>query len=164
MLPDGFRISQEDPRSARVLGNLFEHYLHDMAEWFDFDTREDGAYSYPVETCWEDGNAVFFAYAGAIPVGFALVSSAEMWTGDKHGHDLKEFFVVRRYRRSGVGTALARHVWEAHTGSWLVRVYQDNRPALPFWRAAIAAYAGGQWDEEARTVDDKLWSYFRFHR
>jgi len=161
-LPTDLRFIQEDPTKKAVLQNLFEHYLHDMAEWFDFDTGEDGRYAYPVETCWEDEGAVFIAYSKSIPIGFALVAPAERWTGDKTGHDLKEFFVVRRYRRSGVGLSFATHLWARNSGPWLVRVYQGNLPALPFWRRAVASYAKNDWSEETRTVNGKNWSYFQF--
>ena len=29
-----------------IVTNLFEHYLHDMAEWFGLDTQDDGRYGY----------------------------------------------------------------------------------------------------------------------
>ena len=38
VLPDNFRIARVDRTADDVLGNLFEHYLHDMAQWFEFDT------------------------------------------------------------------------------------------------------------------------------
>ncbi len=42
-MPDSnLSISRIGPESQQVLGNLFEHYLHDMAEWFLFDTKADG--------------------------------------------------------------------------------------------------------------------------
>ena len=33
-------ISRIGPESERLLGNLFEHYLHDMAEWFHYAEAE----------------------------------------------------------------------------------------------------------------------------
>jgi len=162
MLPTNFKVNRVDRSSDEVLANLFEHYMHDMAEWFDFDTKTDGRYAYPTDTIWDRGLDVFFAYAGAIPIGFALVGSAAAWIGDAAARDLHEFFVIRRYRRNGVGRALADHVWHRYPGPWLVRVYQGNSPAVPFWRSAVAAYTGARYREEARTIDGRRWSYFSF--
>lgn len=162
MLPANFRVSRVDRSSDGVLGNLFQHYLHDMAEWFDIDTGTDGRYAYPTETIWDKGLDVFFVYAGAIPIGFAVVGSAEAWTGDAGRRDLHEFFVIRRYRRNGVGQALANHIWSQYRGPWLVRVYQGNLPAVPFWRRVVGAYAATRYREEARTVNGRQWSYFSF--
>jgi predicted acetyltransferase len=145
-----------------ILINLFEHYLHDMAEWFQFDYGPEGRYGMDTATYWNNGVEAWFAYVGDIPIGFALVGSAGNFIGDAHARDMDEFFVVRRYRRAGVGRAFADHVWDAYPGRWLVRVFQGNLPALPFWRGAIADYSDGVFDEDVRTVRERRWSYFTF--
>ena len=161
MLPADFRIAAVDSGAQPVLGNLFEHYLHDMAEWFEFDTEEDGAYRYPAGKCWDDGGVVYLAYSGRVPIGFAIVTAAESPV-ETSTLDLKEFFVVRRHRRNGVGQAFAIHVWNRHPGPWLVRVFRGNRPALPFWRWCVADYSGGRYREVERQSNGKTWSYFTF--
>ncbi|MEQ8858468.1 MAG: hypothetical protein RIC56_07470 [Pseudomonadales bacterium] len=160
-LPDGFRIVRRDVSFAPQLANLFEHYLHDMAEWFQFDTGPDGAYRYPVHGCWQDDGVVYVPYAGNIPIGFAAVAwlAAE---DQAECRDMKEFFVVRRHRHGGVADALAGHVWDRHPGPWVVRVYRGNRPALPFWRRAVAAHSSGAFSETEQQSNDKSWSYFSF--
>lgn len=161
MLPDSFRIVEEKAGFAPVLGNLFEHYLHDMAEWFEFDSNADGSYDYPASACWADDGAVFVPYSGAVPIGFAVVTRATSSVATEC-RDIKEFFVVRRYRHNGVAEALAHHVWDRYPGPWLVRVFQGNRPALPFWRRTIDAYTAGRYREDSREANKKTWSYFSF--
>lgn len=162
MLPANFKVSRVDRSSDAVLANLFQHYLYDMAEWFALDTQTDGRYAYSTDTIWDRGLDVFFAYAGDLPIGFGIVGSAQSWIGEADRRDLHEFFVVRRYRRNGVGQALANDVWDRYPGPWLVRVFQGNLPALPFWRRVVAAYSGTRHREEVRTIDGRSWSYFRF--
>lgn len=154
-------VQQQSKSSDRILRNLFEHYLHDMAEWFDFDTESDGSYDYDTDHLWSGQVDVYFAYVADIPIGFALVGSARHWLGQE-GCDLEEFFVVRKHRRQGIGKAFARHIWDRYPGYWLVRVYTENRPALPFWRSTIAAYTDNTHHEQKRDVDAKPWSYFTF--
>lgn len=157
------RIVRVDRSSDRVLRNLFEHYLHDMAEWFEFDAEEDGSYAYPTQDVWAEGCDVFIAYSGKTPIGFALVGDAGSRVPGASARDLKEFFVVRRHRRGGIGTAFARHVWEQYPGPWLVRVFYGNRPAVPFWRTVIDEYTGGRFHEQERVGDDgRVWLYFTF--
>jgi predicted acetyltransferase len=162
MLPADFRVARVDRSADEVLGNLFEHYSYDMAEWFDIEINSDGRYSYPIERIWSEGTEVFLAYSAELPIGFALVGSARKWIGEGDVRDLHEFFVIRRHRRHGVGQALANHVWGQYPGAWLVRVYHRNLPALPFWRRAIASFTANRFQEEVRTVEDRQWSYFRF--
>ncbi len=162
MLPTDLDIRRVDRSSDPVLRNLLELYCHDMGEWFLNDTDADGRYDYPMQRHWDAGVQVHLAYAGKIPIGFALVGSAAEFTGNERARDLDEFFVVRRHRRSGVGRAFARRVWDAYPGLWLVRVFQGNLPALPFWRGTITDYTGGEFAEEIRTVGERRWSYFTF--
>jgi predicted acetyltransferase len=155
-------VRQVDRSCEAIVRNLLEHYCHDMAEWFLLDAHEDGSYRYLPDQVWSDGVDVHLAYLSGIPIGFALVGSAAPYAADAGAKDLKEFFVVRRHRRSGIGRMLAERVWNLYPGKWLVRVYHGNRPALPFWRAAIGAYTGDAFAEEVRTVEGRSWSHFTF--
>ena len=161
--PD-FVVRRVDRSHDATLSNLFEHYLHDMAEWFQFDYGPQGRYGMDMATYWDNGRGVeaWIAYAGEIPIGFALVQSAQTFIGDADAKDMDEFFVVRRYRRSGVGREFARYVWNAYPGRWLVRVFQGNVPAVPFWRGAIAEYTEHRYREDVRTAHDRQWSWFTF--
>jgi GNAT superfamily N-acetyltransferase len=102
-----FSISRIGPESDVVLRNLFEHYIHDMAEWFEIDTRADGSYSYDTSPIWENGWDAYLAKIDDSIAGFALVGSAAEWPGDTGTHDVREFFVIRRFRRRGFGQRMA---------------------------------------------------------
>jgi predicted acetyltransferase len=155
-------ISKIGPESDVVLRNLFEHYIHDMAVWFEIDTKADGSYSYDTSQVWENGYDVYLAKVGDSIVGFALVGSAVEWLGDIGAHDVHEFFVIRRYRRSGFGQRMAAFLWNERPGEWLVRVLEANAPAVLFWRAAILSYSCGSYEEEGRIVNGRRWRFFRF--
>jgi len=151
------------PESDGVLRNLFEHYMHDMAEWFKFDTEPDGRYSYDTSAgVWDRGCEVYLAKIGDSLAGFAIIGDAREWLGDIDARDLREFFVIRRFRRTGIGQGMARCLWNQHPGGWLVRVFEANVPAVPFWREVVAGYTDGAYVEERRVVNDRPWRFFRF--
>jgi Predicted acetyltransferase len=50
---------------------------------------------------------------------------------------MAEFFVMRKYRRGGVGGKAARAVFARFPGEWQVRQLAANGAAVAFWRAAI---------------------------
>jgi predicted acetyltransferase len=133
-----------------------------MAEWFDIDTQADGSYSYDTSEVWKNGYDVYLAKAGDSIAGFAIIGSAAAWLGDIGGHDVHEFFVIRRYRRQALGLRMAALLWSERPGDWLVRVLESNALALLFWRSAIAAHSGGVYTEEGRVVDGRRWRFFRF--
>src|SRR5882757_302540 len=116
MPPSSLSISKIGPESEVVLRNLFQYYLHDMAEWFELDTGRDGRYSYETSSLWEDGYEVYLAKAGDSFAGFALVGSAVEWVGRVGAHDVHEFFILRRFRRSGFGRTMAMLLWNERPG------------------------------------------------
>ncbi len=165
----GARMSGEPLRVQRVgveadatLRNLYEHYVHDMSEWFGLDVRADGSFGYDTAPLWQGDNAVFLARVGDRLAGFGVVSSAEKWLGDSNVRDMKDFFVLRRYRRRGVGDALAGHLWDAFAGPWLVRVLAGNAPAVSFWRKAVGRYSEGRCDEQPAQDGGRDWIRLRF--
>lgn len=162
MPPSELQISKIGPESDVLLRNLFEHYIHDMAEWFDIDTKADGSYSYDTSQIWGNGWHAYVAQVGGSIGGFALIGSAVEWLGDIGAHDMHEFFVIRRFRRSGVGQRMASRLWSQYPGEWLVRVVESNAQAVLFWRSAISKHSRGSYKEEGRTLEGRHWLFFRF--
>jgi predicted acetyltransferase len=162
MSPSDLSISKIGPESDVVLRNLFEHYMHDMAEWFEIDTKADGSYSYDTSLVWKNAYDAYLAKVGDSIAGFALIGTADEWLGDIGAHDVHEFFVIRRYRRSGIGQRMATLLWNERPGEWLVRVLEANAPGVMFWRAAIASHSGGVYVEEGRIVRGRPWRFFTF--
>lgn len=162
MSPSKLLISKIGPESEVVLRNLFELYLHDMAEWFELDTQADGSYSYDTSSIWKTGYDAYLAKVGDSIAGFALVGSAVEWLGDIGAQDVHEFFVIRGFRRRGFGQRMAKLLWNECPGEWLVRVLELNAPAVLFWRTAISRHSRGSYQEERRIVKGRPWRFFRF--
>ena len=116
LMSSSLSISKVGPESDVLLRNLFEHYIHDMAEWFEIDTKPDGSYSYDTSLVWEKGYDAYLAKVGDSIAGFALVGSAVEWLGEIGAYDVLEFFVIRRFRRSGVGQTMASLLWNERPG------------------------------------------------
>jgi predicted acetyltransferase len=155
-------VSKIGRESDVVLRNLFEHYIHDMSEWFEVDTKADGSYSYDTSSIWDKGIEAHLAKIDDLPVGFALIGSANEWLSEIEAFDVREFFVIRRFRRRGVGQRMAALLWNQHPGEWLVRVLESNAPALTFWRMTISTYSRGLYSEDGRVVNGCSWRFFRF--
>ena len=155
-------ISRIGPEADALLRNLFEHYCHDMSEWFDLDTSADGSYSYDTASIWANEYGAYLAKDGSTIAGFALIGSAFNWLGDASVRDVHEFFVLRKFRRRGVGQRMAALLWNEHPGKWLVRVLEANAPAVLFWQAAISGYSLGSFQEEQRVIEGLSWRFFRF--
>ena len=162
MPPPNLVISKIGPESDGLLRNLFEHYCHDMSEWFELDTGADGRYSYDTASVWEKEYDAYLATVGDSIAGFALIGSGGEWLGDIGAHDVHEFFIMRKFRRHGVGRSMATFLWNKQPGEWLVRVLEANAPAITFWRGEISIYSLGSYREEQHIVNGRPWKFFRF--
>ena len=145
-----------------MLRNLFEYYCYDMSEWFELDTGADGTFAHNTSSVWAKGCHVYLAKAGASIAGFAIVGSGTEWLGDSGVHDVHEFFIMRKFRRRGIGQSMTTFLWDEHPGEWLVRVLAANAPAVLFWRKVISRYSLGSFQEEQRIVSGRPWKFFRF--
>lgn len=157
---DQLQVVRADAARDPALRVLLEFYFYDMAEWFRFDQQPYGGYVESTEAYWSDDYDVYFLELEGLPIGFSIVGSAAGWQPDANARDMTEFFVIRRHRRSGVGRAFASRVWDMYPGTWLVRVFQANQPALPFWRGAVSDYSNGEYVEEVISKPGGDWSHF----
>jgi predicted acetyltransferase len=154
------------PRDAALLSNLLELYLHDLSEAFPtIELGPDGRFGYdrlPLYWSEPERRFPFFIRYGARVVGFVLVTRGSPATDDPDVFDVAEFFVLRRYRRSGVGRRAAFLLWDRLPGRWTVRVSEGNRGALPFWAGVIAEYAKGAAMEAKHAGVPHAWRVFSF--
>ena len=145
-----------------ILRNLYQLYIHDMSEWLGLELGDDGRFAFDTAALWQGEVAVYLAHADRRLAGFGVVASAKPWLGREAARDVKDLFVLRRYRQQGVGRALAQHLWREFPGEWLVRVLAANRPAVPFWRAAVRAFTGSAFEESAAQDRGRAWIHLRF--
>ena len=75
---------------------------------------------------------------------------------------MAEFFVVRRYRRRGIGTFVAHQVWRQISGRWEVRVMETNQSAHLFWAHAISTFTGETIVSGRVENGGKFWRVFAF--
>ena len=131
-----------------IIGNLLQIYLHDFSEFAGAETPygqlESGTFAYPhLDTYWQDASRVpLLIRADGHIAGFALICA---WSSlaCPLDHAVAEFFIARKFRRTGVGATAAKHIFFSYPGRWEVPVRSDNAPALMFWPAALSVAAVG---------------------
>lgn len=140
-----------------TLDALVQHYANDLSALLGLDVEDDGRFRGPaLEPYFSEPRAhAFLLRADAAIAGFALVVERSRLTGDESVRDVAEFFVLRRYRRQGVGERAARLLFARFGGAWEVRQRLDNPPATAFWRRVIARVTGGRFEDVV--LDDARW-------
>ena len=113
---------------APRLANLLELYLHDFSEFVPSDIGEDGRFGYPyLAAYWQERERFpFLIRVDTKLAGFALVRQGSLLSGDPDVIDMTEFFVLRGWRRRGIGRTAAHTLFRRFPGRWEVRVLEAN--------------------------------------
>jgi predicted acetyltransferase len=163
--PQLVSLERATPDAAPLLSNLLELYIHDLSEIFPIDVGPEGRFGYeklPLYWSEQGERHAFVIRCGAHVAGFALATRGSPVTDDPADLDVAEFFVLRRYRRSGVGREAAFALWDRLPGQWVVRVSAANRAGLPFWSEIVRSYTSGAFAESTRPGHPYGWHVFRF--
>ena len=150
---------------APVLRNLLELYLHDLSEIFPIGLGPEGRFGYDKLPLYWTEPAVRHAFMikdGENVAGFAFATRGSPASDNPEDLDVAEFFVLRSYRRSGVGRRAAMALWDGVPGHWVVRVSEANWAGLPFWSEVIGSYTSGDFVETVRPGNPQSWRVFRF--
>lgn len=146
------RTARPDERAP--LGRMLELYQHDLSDLWDQDLDAQGEYGYWLDDFWQrTGHVPFVATVAGRYAGFALVDDRMIWPPDPQAPAatptrwMTQFFVLRKYRRRGVGETLARQVFAALPGRWQVGQMTGNLPAQAFWRRVIGEVTAGHYQE-----------------
>jgi predicted acetyltransferase len=132
-----------------VLENLLQLYCYDWSELKPLEVCADGRFdALSIAPYWlDDWHHPLLLRVEDRLAGFALVVERSRLTGTSGTFDMAEFFVMRSYRRKGVGLAAAHAAFDRFRGPWEVRQQDENVAATSFWRRAIDAYTGGVYRE-----------------
>jgi predicted acetyltransferase len=154
------------PADATLLGDLLELYAHELSDAFpDVVRGPDGRFGYPrLPLYWSepDRRFAFVVRAHGEVAGFALATRGSPAATDPEILDVAEFFVLRRYRRLGVGRRAALLLWRRLSGTWTVRVAAGNRGGLAFWGDVLAAAAPAGLTVSVRRIAHRSWRVYTF--
>ncbi|WP_394560648.1 GNAT family N-acetyltransferase [Aquipseudomonas alcaligenes] len=122
-----------------LIANLYQFYAYESSDWEEEEIEADGRFYIHephLARYWQDaGWSASLILADGFIAGFLLIERSEL-----PGIDAREFadlFILKKYRRHGIGRALAEQVMNDGS-TWLVRFYAGDEPAAAFWRNVLA--------------------------
>lgn len=142
-----FKIEKVKLENKTVLKNLTELYKYDFSEFDPEDVNEHGLYEYMYVDHYftEEGRFPFFIKVNKKYAGFALIREIE--ENDRTYYSMSEFFVMKKYRKNGVGKQAAIQLFCKFPGEWEVAEMEENTPAQAFWRKVISLYTNNEYRE-----------------
>ena len=134
-----------------VLRHLLHLYLYELSEFTRRDADAQGLYEYRyLDHYWTDGERhPFLLQIDGQWAGFCLARVQE------DGQcSISEFFVAKKYRREGVGSRMARLIFDRFPGRWEISQLPDHVASHLFWRGIIGQYTQGQYEEKTLDLGD----------
>jgi len=139
-------LRKANPEDFPALQQMLELYQYDISDIYLQDTDAEAKYGYNLDRHRQDQRFhAHVALEGSQYIGFALVAPAIVTR--KEGSWLVQFFILKRYRRSGAGRALALHVFQIYPGLWEVGQMPANHAAQAFWLQVIGTATAGAFVE-----------------
>ena len=139
-------LRKANPVDFPALQQMLELYQYDISDIYLQNTDAEAKYGYNLDRHRQDQRFhAHVALEGSQYIGFALVAPAIVTR--KEGSWLEQFFILKRYRRSGAGRALALHVFQSYPGLWEVGQMPANHAAQAFWRQVIGTATAGAFVE-----------------
>jgi predicted acetyltransferase len=86
-----------------------------------------------------------------VPREFTKLSSAEKT------NVISDFFIMRKYRRKGIGKKVAFSLFKEFRGVWEVKQTHSNKKANIFWKNVIREYTSGDEFKE-KWVQNESWN------
>lgn len=140
----------------QVLKRMIELYLYDLSEYDPLALNGYGEFGYRyLDHYWtEPERRPFFVRIDGKLGGFVLLNRF----GFTDGLDcsIAEHFIMRNYRKRGVGRRVAFEAFDRFRGLWEVRAHARNEVAKAFWRSVISDYTDGSFSELEKGL--KEWS------
>ncbi len=151
-----FELIKVEETQKSVLRQMLELYEYEFSEFNENDINEYGFYGYRYfDHYWTDPERhAFFIKINGKYAGFVMVNNFCYVLKEK-ARSLAEFFVMRKYRRLGIGRSVASKIFDMFPGKWEVLQHGRNDLSKLFWNNVIENYTNNEY--MVRTVITEEW-------
>lgn len=156
MATEGLAIvnAKDSPILSEWLSRVYPFYIHDLSEFdrkfYMLDERGQWVPDYLQFWLTDETAHPLVIRAEGKSVGFVFVGKKPFkYMAQGVDYHLAEFFVLRRFRRTGIGKRAAFALFDALPGWWELEEIPANLGAIQFWRTVIGEYTNGDFKEES---------------
>jgi len=147
------KATKDDKNTIQNLGRF---YVYDMSRHCGYlpgwETPPDGLFecvdlsSY----CEDPGKHAFLVKVDKELAGFVLINK----TGTTPDVDwnIGEFFIVSKFQGSGVGSYVAKQIFNQFPGIWETSQIPENTAAIDFWLKVVSEYSRGEFENNLKTI------------
>ena len=139
-----------------LIQRMMELFRHDLSEFEGSDIDEHGYFGYPyLDYYWvEADRSPFIVRVDRQLAGFVLINRHTYFPDNQCS--VAEFFILRKYRRLGIGRYVAFDVFDRFCSRWEISQIVANVTAERFWGNTIGAYTTGNYTKTIVENKDDL--------
>jgi predicted acetyltransferase len=141
-------LRQVKLEDREILANLLEKYDYEFSQYDGRDVNKLGLFGYGyLDYYWaENRRWAYFIEINGNLAGFAMVIDLPEVEGIETDFQMAEFFVMYKYRRTGVGRWAVFQVFDKHKGRWQLKRHPKNIASVHFWNNVINEYTKGEFE------------------
>ena len=141
-------LRQVNLDEREILANLLEKYDYEFSQYDNRDVNKLGLYGYKyLDFYWiEENRWAYFIEVDNQLAGFVMVNDFPEAEDRETDFSIAEFFVMHKYRCSGVGKKAFFSVLEIHKGKWQLKRHPKNMTSVIFWDKAVSEYTNGNFE------------------
>jgi predicted acetyltransferase len=133
--------------------NLMQFYKYDTSDFTLEDPNSFGQFDYNyLDHYWTEAGiqkvarTAYLIKVNEQLAGFALVNNFNLSLNTENGtRNIAEFFIMKKWRRHGVGKYAACFIFDTFDGQWEVKQEPENKAAHRFWQIVIDEYTNGSY-------------------
>lgn len=133
-------LLQTTADQAELIRNLYQFYAYESSDWEAEDVEVDGCFYIHEEHLaryWQSpGWSASLVLVDGFIAGFVLIERSEL--PGLEANELADLFILKRYRRQGIGKAVAQQLLCSGSGDWLMRCYAHDPAGVAFCCAVLA--------------------------
>ena len=140
-----------------ILRNLLEKYDYEWSQYDNRDVNDFGLFGYDyLDNYWTEENRFpYFIKVKDKLAGFVMVNDYPIKNMETK-YSMSEFFVMYKYRKMGVGTYVAKEIFEKHRGKWGLMYHPKNTISKIFWNKVVEEFTKGIY----KTIKDNKEAYY----
>lgn len=159
------RVTLATAEDYEYVQNLFQYYIYDMSEYTGWPPYENGTFEVDdsvtgLSDYWNKPN--HYPYLILVDGEIAGFSLVRKYPENDEFFDMGQFFVLRKFKRKGVGEEAFKQSVAKHPGKWITRVLPNNDGAKKFWLKAINSVANTEITVKAELYKTTEMEFIRY--
>jgi predicted acetyltransferase len=152
------KLTRVKSSEEQILRNLLEIYAYELSQYTYIDVNDCGLFEvykvlyrhiHKIRNIYNyDAHGIaYFVKVDNKLAGFVIINNHfdhinHCWSSKEEFYKeryfvIREFFIMHKYRRLGIGTYAVKYIFDKYKGRWSLSYYSKNKRAKIFWNKII---------------------------